>query len=391
MTRSAAAPKSIRLCHLADVHLGYRRYARLTKAGFNQREVDVNQAFHEAVGRIVKLKPNVTLIAGDLFHSVRPSNAVYAFCFRELKLLAEATMAPVIILSGNHESPKRSDSGSPLALFAEIPGVSVADSKPEKFAFPEISLSVQCVPHESLMNISEHVVRADDTYRFNVLLLHGQFGSDWISDFGGAEIKAKSISVHEWDYIALGHIHLPRSVGMNGAYSGSLEHTACNIWAEAGENKGFWEIELPTRKKVFHTLTSPRQVVTLLPIDSLGKTPQEISLLIRERISSVPGGVDGKIVRLELRNTPRELLSALNHKEIRQFRSRALNLTLDVRPPIPLTQPNSANVQVRRGLKSELELFVGSWKSSVAKREDLVQLVDEYFHKMEEQDEARKA
>lgn len=57
--------------------------------GINQREADVNVAFQEAITRIISLKPDVTIIAGDLFHAVRPSNTVVTFCFRQLRRLAK--------------------------------------------------------------------------------------------------------------------------------------------------------------------------------------------------------------------------------------------------------------------------------------------------------------
>jgi DNA repair exonuclease SbcCD nuclease subunit len=110
----------ITICHLADVHLGYRRYNRLTKTGLNQREVDVSLAFQEAITRIISLRPDIVVIAGDLFHSVRPSNAVVTFCFRQLRRLTRESGAQVVIVGGNHEAPKRVDTGSVLQIFSEI-------------------------------------------------------------------------------------------------------------------------------------------------------------------------------------------------------------------------------------------------------------------------------
>jgi hypothetical protein len=41
--RPTPAPEHLRLVHLADLHLGYRQYQRLTPRGINQREADVAQ------------------------------------------------------------------------------------------------------------------------------------------------------------------------------------------------------------------------------------------------------------------------------------------------------------------------------------------------------------
>ena len=131
----------LRICHMADVHLGYRRYNKLTKNGINQREADINLAFQEAITRMISLKPDAVVIAGDLFHSVRPSNAIVTMCFRQLRRLADETQAPIIIVAGNHETPKRIDTGSVLQLFTEISGVYVADAQKEVFTFKDKSLA----------------------------------------------------------------------------------------------------------------------------------------------------------------------------------------------------------------------------------------------------------
>ena len=42
--------------------------------GGNVREADVSDAFRQAVNRITELRPDLVLVAGDVFHTVRPSN-----------------------------------------------------------------------------------------------------------------------------------------------------------------------------------------------------------------------------------------------------------------------------------------------------------------------------
>jgi exonuclease SbcD len=61
----------MRIAHLSDVHLGYRAYSRTNEHGMNQREHDVLQAFGRALRAILRAAPDLVLITGDLFHSVR--------------------------------------------------------------------------------------------------------------------------------------------------------------------------------------------------------------------------------------------------------------------------------------------------------------------------------
>ncbi|HEU4990688.1 MAG TPA: metallophosphoesterase, partial [Gemmatimonadaceae bacterium] len=64
----------MRVVHLSDLHLGFRQYQRLTPLGANQREADVALTFKRTVDRVIALHPDLVVIAGDVFHSVRPTN-----------------------------------------------------------------------------------------------------------------------------------------------------------------------------------------------------------------------------------------------------------------------------------------------------------------------------
>src|SRR2546422_10410482 len=62
------------LAHLADLHLGFRQYDRQTPRGGNQREADVAEAFRRAVDDLLVQRPDLIVLAGGVFHSVRPPN-----------------------------------------------------------------------------------------------------------------------------------------------------------------------------------------------------------------------------------------------------------------------------------------------------------------------------
>jgi DNA repair exonuclease SbcCD nuclease subunit len=379
---------SLRVCHLADVHLGYRRYNRLSKSGLNQREVDVNLAFQEAVNRIISIRPDLVIIAGDLFHAVRPSNAIVTFCFRQLRKLSRELGSPIIIVGGNHEAPKRVDTGSVLQLFCEIDGVFVADTSMESFSFPDKGVSVTCLPHSAMENLSQQSLRADDRFAHNILVAHAQVNERWVSDFGGAEVELKALQPHEWDYIALGHVHIHKIVGLNAFYSGSLEHTSANIWAEGKELKGFLEVSLPTAKRTFHTLTSPREVVVLDPIDAQDAEPQALMERITQVVESVPGGLEGKIARLQIGNITRETYKNLDHKALRALRAKALHLTLDV-SFVSMRGDVKAVAQPGRGLlRDQLIDFSKTWEAPGISTDDIGEVLSTYLAKIEASYEA---
>ena len=80
----------MRLVHLADLHIGYRQYQRLTPAGINQREADVAATFRRAIDKTIELRPDFVLIAGDVFHSVRPSNPAILHAFLQFARLVSS-------------------------------------------------------------------------------------------------------------------------------------------------------------------------------------------------------------------------------------------------------------------------------------------------------------
>jgi exonuclease SbcD len=373
----------ITICHLADVHLGYRRYNRLTKTGLNQREVDVSLAFQEAITRIISLRPDIVVIAGDLFHSVRPSNAVVTFCFRQLRRLTRESGAQVVIVGGNHEAPKRVDTGSVLQIFSEIEGVFVADAGKEVFVFPEKGLAVTCLPHAAFVGSSMPTLRADDRYPHNILVAHAQVNEGWVSDFGGAEVDLKMLNPHEWDYIALGHVHVHRVVGRQAVYAGSLEHTSTNIWGEARELKGFIELSLPSAKRTFHPLTSPRDVVVIEPVDGTGLDPEALMARIVERVEGVSGGTDGKIVHLALNGISREGYRNLDHKALRQLRSKALHMTIDVSFVSTSGDPQPVQKPGKGLLKDQLLEFSKSWEAPGITHQEISEMLERYLTKVE--------
>src|SRR4029077_7288776 len=84
-TRGGALPVPRKLAHLADLHLGYRQFDRQTPRGGNQREADVADAFRRAVDDLLAQRPNLIVIAGDVFNSVRPTNPAILFLFQQLQ------------------------------------------------------------------------------------------------------------------------------------------------------------------------------------------------------------------------------------------------------------------------------------------------------------------
>src|SRR5215217_6528236 len=162
MTRTAA---DMKLAHIADPHLGIRQYHRLNADGINQREADVAQAFRLAVDGVIAARPDAVVVAGDLFHSVRPTNAAIVFAFRQFQRLREALPeAPIVLIAGNHDTPRSTETGSILRLFEEL-GIDVAADEPRRLVYPALDLAVMAVPHSALIGAARPSLRPEGEER----------------------------------------------------------------------------------------------------------------------------------------------------------------------------------------------------------------------------------
>jgi DNA repair protein SbcD/Mre11 len=335
----------VKLAHIADPHLGIRQYHRQTPAGINQREADIAQAFRRAVDGVIEARPEVVVVAGDLFHSVRPTNAAIVFAFRQFQRLREALPeAPIVLIAGNHDTPRSTETGSILRLFEEL-GVDVATDEARRFVYPRLDLSILAVPHQALVGGARPSLRPDGAERHRVLVLHGEIEGVFPADrsaaeYGGALLGLEELSASEWSYVALGHYHVTHAVAPRVWYAGSLEYVSPNLWGElvdeaehGSPGKGWLLVDLESGAPRRQPVPLTRAILDLEPIDAEGLPAATVNALITERVQGVPGGVDDKIVRLRVWNIPRHVARELDHAAVRALKSAALHFHLDLRRP----------------------------------------------------------
>jgi len=333
----------MRLVHLSDLHLGYRQYQRLTPGGVNQREADVAATFRTAVDRVIALDPDLIVVAGDIFHAVRPPNQAILHAFIQFGRMVQALPdATVILVAGNHDSPRSAETGGILQLFAQL-GLHVVDRDARRLSFPERGLSVLAVP--DVPGIIRPSLTPDPDARYNVLVVHGEVqgmlpAGATGGDRASVEITHEELGAARWDYVALGHYHVFREMAPNAFYSGSIEYTSANPWGELYEErvggiggKGFIERDLESGAMTFHSLPAARPFIDLPPVSASNLTAAETDERIRSTIEACVGGIDDRIVRLVVRDVARHVARELDHKAIRDYKRRALNFHLDLRRP----------------------------------------------------------
>ena len=333
------------LAHLADTHLGFRQYYRQTPAGINQREADVSRAFRQAITGVIEKRPDLVVIAGDLFHAVRPTNQAIVFCFRELQRLREALpKARIAVVAGNHDTPRATETGSILKLFEEL-GVLIATDAFDRVAIPELDLALTMVPHQALVAGDRLDFTPGGTEKYQVLVVHGEvdglFPLDrWWAEPGGALIDPADLASERWNYVALGHYHVMREVRPRVWYSGALEYVTPNPWGElieerksGAKGKGWLLVDLDRGTVERQYLKPERRLIDLMPIEARDLPASDIDRLIRERIAKAPGGIADQMVRLVVHDVLRHSARELDQTAIRAAKAAALHFHLDLRRP----------------------------------------------------------
>jgi DNA repair exonuclease SbcCD nuclease subunit len=389
----------MKLAHLADLHLGFRQFDRQTARGTNQREADVAEAFRRAVDDLLEQKPDVIVFAGDIFHSVRPTNQAILFFFRELhRLRTGLPSTPVVAIAGEHDTPRSTETGTILRLYEAL-GVEIAIEEARRIVLSKLDCAILAVPQQALARADRPALRPEPGGpTINVLLTHGVYGGlgeeRGTMEYGGATLSRELLAPEKWDYIALGHYHTAQSVAANAWYSGSLEYLPPNPWGQLQDEaaqrvstkgkkerrgKGYLLVDLPGARVTFQNIEPGRQHLDLPPIQAAGLNAKELDTKIAETVSKAK--IDDQIVRLLVWDVDRAVARDLDHAAIRGYKARALNFQLDLRRPdtqrVTGTVPSGAR---RQTLPETVRDFLGRRPlDAELNRETFVKLGVEYL------------
>jgi len=389
----------VRLLHLSDLHLGFRQFQRTTQTGINQREADVADVFRHLVEQAIALKPELIVVAGDVFHTVRPTNPAIIHAFLQFQRLVQALPGTdVVMVAGNHDMPRSSETTCILRLFRPL-GIHVVDTEPQRLTLRDGALSVLAVP-----DLPPHDIHFDQdpNARYNVLLVHGEV-EDSIprhTERVGLTIPRTVLEDPRWDYIALGDYHVYKKVGPKAFYSGAIEYTSSNPWGELAEEQaqrlpGKWLLEwdLETARQRQHKIKRFREFHDLPPIEGRGMSSADLDAAIAAAVGAVNGGIHEKVIRLVARDVPRHVARELDHKALREYQRSALHFHLDTRRPEVLRREVGAGAPGRRPSLDELlaDHLRSRKLTSDIDRDDMVRLGMHYLHEAEQAGVVRDA
>lgn len=269
----------MRVLHFSDTHLGYQAFDVVNAQSVNAREQDMYDAFERVIERILALQPDVVIHAGDFFHRPSPSNRALTFGLEQLRRVCDAKI-PIVIIGGNHETPKTIYNSPILRAFRSLECVHPFFSDRWEF-FENDQLAIHGVPHINDLRLlrAELERMAPVPGKFNILLLHTSLGKRYLMEEYGEQVFPQEFETKlaAFDYIALGHWHNHQQIKIhpNAWYAGSTERLSDT---EIGADKGFIVLDIADQENyqlTFETIPA-RPWLQLAVQDCQHKTLAEI-------------------------------------------------------------------------------------------------------------------
>ena len=279
------------LAHLSDLHLGFRAFAARDR-GWNLRERDVAAAFHAALDSLVKVRPRLLLLTGDLFHRPDPPSTAFLALTRGLRTFqSRVPDVTILAIAGERDTPLAPGDPGPVAVLDVMPGVHAASGAPRAIRLDGGRIHALLVPFAGVRGGALPDLRPDPEAELNLLLIRGR---------RTPSPRTLALDPSEWDYVAVGGDHLAWQQAEHIRCPGSLERVGWDPWSEATEEKGFVTWDLDRRQAEFIPVPT-RVLVDLAPVRVSEGAPEEGTRRLRHLVEGIPGGVAGKLVRIRLR------------------------------------------------------------------------------------------
>lgn len=290
----------MKILHTSDWHLGHTLY------GYD-RTVEHKAMLEQMVEIVREHRPDVFLLAGDVYHTSQPSSAVQTMFSEAMVSLHQAHPAMyIIVIAGNHDSASKHEIFTTPWRALNVYAIGNLDKEyPEKHIIevPEKGV-VLAVPYAYERNIPDGFFQElIDNVKSNlpiILMAHTTVkGADitghdkrYTDQVGGIDYIEVEKMGQGYDYLALGHIHKPQYIHTgkhNVRYSGTpipvsfdedYKHSVSLVEVNKGETPIIKELEI---KNPFPLITLPNQDYATWDEakDLLRNFPDEVPAYIR--------------------------------------------------------------------------------------------------------------
>lgn len=243
----------MRILHTADLHLGQVIYQ-------NYDRCDEHHHFFKQLKKwCVDYHPDALIVSGDVFDIQQPSAATKkAFNDYFVDIYHSCPKMTIVITAGNHDSASRIQADSTIwelantTLVGTAPSTTPVDGWEEKYIVRLANGYIIAMPYitgerkEMLQHLLDYVAKENTGGKPVVMMGHNAVKG---LDISGHNIEIGKLKAQDtesygngYDYLALGHIHKPQTIGHQEdallpnvsypapviRYSGSALHVSCD-------------------------------------------------------------------------------------------------------------------------------------------------------------------
>ena len=303
--------KKINFIHISDTHIGLNRFGKTNEFGCNCRGEDFLNSFRGAIEDIKKLKPDFILHSGDLFDSVVVADK-YKY---EVQNILQTIECPMVIILGNHSTPKTTSSISPVMLLSPIKNISIIYGEYKRVKLLGDRVCIHAIPHiidPDTFRKTLSAVKLDEKFEFNIAMTHGAlpFGAYVCMEEG--HMIPQSFIDRGFDYIALGDYHITKKIHERCYYPGGTDVFKVS---EMGD-KNFLEIDLDKNINVNIHKIKTRPCLKI-SINCKDKGIEEIYSLIEKDIENK--NIKDNLIFLELLDVDSSIKSNLDKTYIKKL------------------------------------------------------------------------
>ena len=336
--------------HISDIHLGLVQY------NSEERELDIYDAFHQAIDISIKDHVDFVIFAGDIFHIPTPSGTAIIHMANALKLLKQNNINSFFIL-GEHDISRIR--GTPVPYVFHNLEFSKYIGQGEPVYYKDLLLvGFDKIRRSEMSSFEKRFEEIDDIAKkhqgHRILVMHQ--GINEINKFAG-ELNSTDLPKN-FTYYAMGHLHDHvvknfNHLGGPVAYPGSIELTNSEGIKET--KKGFYQVDISS------TEAKPSWIeLNTRPQFSIKTTSTNISKTIDEMFEKIKSNPKKPIVeiKIESENVEQEIIQA-------QI-SRLIPHTLHCSWKLVQKQDSNSSVLSDRPARIDEELFklaVNSLKS----------------------------
>ncbi|MCK5832493.1 exonuclease SbcCD subunit D [bacterium] len=312
---------TLRILHIADVHIGDRRYGRWDPTrSVNSRLDDQRKCLSYLSNKAIEEKAHAVVIAGDIYHTKSPTPSEEDVFAEFIAQLSENGIH-IFAIAGNHERPTSPGRASPLThidtlkipffhLFtsAGVKSIDIGDetisvvgipwplrSEMEAAGFPIKDLSANSLVWDKyISDLLNRLVAEIPENSIPILTAHL-----WTANIAGCGrynirgepvCRAETLVRVPFRYIALGHVHSHNIVWNSplALYSGSIDRTD---FTESKEKKGAILVEIDGDLTSWTFIETPARPFISIEMDLSGFPKPTESVLERVRSLDLEGAI----------------------------------------------------------------------------------------------------